>query len=50
MTRGIPIKSARWVNILEEEMEICSHEEISGGVRVPLDLKVFEIKTLLVEL
>lgn len=49
---GISIKSAAWVNILEEAMpgveaDCPYHQGLDGGgVGIPLDLRHFEIKTL----
>jgi hypothetical protein len=47
---GIKIKTAEWVNILEEAMPgkeaECPFQEKEGDVNVLLDLRHFEIKTL----
>jgi len=47
---GIKIKSAEWVNILEEPMPgdeaQCAFEEDDGTIKVDLNMRHFEIKTL----
>jgi alpha-mannosidase len=49
-SRRVPVKSLRWVNILEEDTdeEICWVSE-GDCTTVQLDLRGFEIRTLMIE-
>jgi len=50
ISSGIRIKSAEWVNILEEPMPgdeaTCAFEDKDGKIEVKLNMRHFEIKTL----
>jgi hypothetical protein len=47
---GIKVRSAEWVNILEESMPgneaHCDFVEKDGEVKIDLNMRHFEIKTL----
>jgi len=47
---GIKVKSAEWVNILEEPMPgteaHCDFVEEGGEIKVELNMRHFELKTL----
>ena len=50
ISSGIRVKSAEWVNILEEPMSgdeaTCAFEDKDGEIEFKLNMRHFEIKTL----